>query len=101
VTTSGITRLLAARSPDLALDLFERRLSRGIVEPYDYLATHPDLSPLRNEMRFQQLLATARRNFEEVIAVVRSAEDRGEAPDYVVHVLDELVQRFQLGSTVS
>jgi non-specific serine/threonine protein kinase len=101
VTTSGITRLLATRSPDLALDLFERRLSRGIVEPYDYLATHPDLSPLRNEMRFQQLLATARRNFEEVIAVVRSAEDRGEAPDYVVHVLDELVQRFQLGSTVS
>jgi hypothetical protein len=52
-------------------------------------------------MRFQQLLATARRNFEEVIAVVRSAEDRGESPDYVVHVLDELVQRFQLGSTVS
>jgi serine/threonine protein kinase len=100
VTTSGITRLLAKRSPSLALELFAARALMGIIEPYDYLASHPDLDPLRGGVPFQRMLVTSRRNFEEVIGVVRTAQNRGEAPDYVVHGVDELVQRFELGAAI-
>jgi tetratricopeptide (TPR) repeat protein len=101
VTTSGITRLLASRTPDLALDLFETRAAMGIIEPYDYLATHPDLNPLREARRFEPLLSTSRRNFEEVLAMVRAAQDRAEAPEYVVDGADALVRRFELASATS
>jgi non-specific serine/threonine protein kinase len=96
LTTSGITRLLAERSPDLALDLFAARARMGIIEPYDHLATHPDLDPLREDARFQRVLGTSRRNFEEIATIVQAAHDRDEAPEYIVRALDELIQRFQL-----
>jgi serine/threonine protein kinase len=98
LTTSGITRLLARLSPDLALDLFAARALMGIIEPYDYLMTHPELDPLRADTRFKRLLGTSRRNFEETIAIVRAAQSRAEAPDYIVHAVDHLARRFELPS---
>lgn len=100
LTTSGITRLLSRRSPGLALDLFASRALMGIIEPYDYLVTHPDLDPLRDDVRFRRLLATSRRNFEETAAIVRAAQSREEAPEYIVHALDDLERRFQISSAV-
>jgi non-specific serine/threonine protein kinase len=97
ITTQGITRLLAERSPDLALDLFAARALMGIIEPYDYLATHPDLDSLRSDKRFQNLLTTSRRNFEGISAIVRAAQSKGEAPEYIGESLEQLVHRFQLG----
>ena len=99
LTTSGITRLLAKRSPALSLDLFAHRAMMGIIEPYDHLVTHPDLDPLRGDTRFQRLLRTSRRNFEETLSVVRMAQSRAEAPDYIAHALDDITKRFQLSTS--
>ena len=99
LTTSGITRLLAKRSPALSLDLFAHRAMMGIIEPYDPLVTHPDLDPLRGDTRFQRLLRTSRRNFEETLSVVRMAQSRAEAPDYIAHALDDITKRFQLSTS--
>jgi hypothetical protein len=96
VTTQGITRLIASRSPALALDLFAARAMMGIVEPYDYLVTHPELNSLRSSIRFHHLLATSRRNFEEVTAIIRESEQKGEVPACVSQALDELTRRFDL-----
>jgi hypothetical protein len=93
--TQGITRLVAKRSPDLALDLSAARALMGIIEPYDYLATHPDLDSLRSDKRFQNLLTTSRRNFDGISAIVRAAQSKGEAPEYIGESLEQLVHRFQ------
>jgi len=96
LTTSGIARLLARRSPELSLELFAHRALMGIIEPYDHFVAHPDLDPLRGDARFQQVLRKSRRNFEETLSVARAAQSRAEAPDYIVHALDDLSRRFQL-----
>jgi tRNA A-37 threonylcarbamoyl transferase component Bud32/tetratricopeptide (TPR) repeat protein len=96
LTTSGIARLLARRSPELSLELFAHRSKIGMIAPYDHLVAHPDLDPLRGDERFQQLLRASRRNFEETLSVARAAQSRAEAPDYIVHALDDLSRRFQL-----
>src|SRR5262249_9059279 len=51
VSSQGITRLFAELQADLALELFEVRANMRIVEPYDYLATHPELEPLKRHER--------------------------------------------------
>src|SRR5262249_2936926 len=81
-TTRGITRLLAKRTPEVALELFAARALMGIIELYDYLATHRDLDPPQEDERFVRLLATSRRNFEESVAIVRGALAKEEAPSY-------------------
>jgi serine/threonine protein kinase len=96
VSTQGVTRLLAELKPDLALELFEVRASMGIVEPYDYLATHPELDSLRSHPQFQRLLAASRRHFEDIISIVHEAQERGEVPEYLRDALAHLVRRFGL-----
>ena len=98
VSTQGITRLFAELQPDLALDLFELRAGKGIVEPYDYLATHSGLDPLNRHERFQSLLAASRRHFEDVTSIIRDAHGNDEAPDYLADALDALLSRFNLVS---
>jgi serine/threonine protein kinase/tetratricopeptide (TPR) repeat protein len=98
VSTQGITRLFAELQPDLALDLFELRAGKGIVEPYDYLATHSGLDPLYRHERFQSLLAASRRHFEDVTSIIRDAHGKDEAPDYLADALDALLSRFNLVS---
>ena len=96
LTTSGIARLVARRSPELSLALFAHRAKMGIIEPYDHLVAHPDLDSLRGDTRFQRLLHMSRRNFEETVSVARAAQSRAEAPNYIVHALDDLTRRFLL-----
>jgi serine/threonine protein kinase/tetratricopeptide (TPR) repeat protein len=96
VSTQGVTRLLAELKPDLALDLFEIRANMGIVEPYDYLATHPELDSLRDHARFQRLLAGSRRHCEEIIRIIHEAQERGEVPEYLRDALAHLIRRFGL-----
>jgi hypothetical protein len=98
VSTQGITRLFAELQPDLALDLLELRAGQGIVEPYDYLATHVGLDPLKRHERFQSLLDTSRRHFEDVTIIIRDAHGKDEAPDYLANALDALLPRLNLVS---
>jgi serine/threonine protein kinase len=99
VSTQGVTRLLAELKPDLALDLFEIRAGMGIVEPYDYLATHPELDPLRNHTRFHRLLTASRGHFEEITSIIREAQERSEVPEYLGDALAHLVRRFGVVAT--
>jgi hypothetical protein len=98
VSTQGITRLFAELQPDLALDLFELRAGMGIVEPYDYLASHGGLDPLKPHERFQSLLAASRRHFEDVTSIIRDAHERDEAPNYLADALHTLLLRFNFVS---
>jgi serine/threonine protein kinase/tetratricopeptide (TPR) repeat protein len=100
VSTQGITRLFAELQPDLALELLEVRARMGIVEPYDYLATHPGLDPLKRHEGFQRLLAASRRHFEDVTGIIRGAQGKDEAPDYLAEALDDLLARFHLVSAL-
>lgn len=100
-TTRGITRLLAKRTPEVALELFAARALMGVIELYDYLAMHRDLDPPQEDERFVRLLATSRRNFEESVAIVRGALAKEEAPSYVADWHDDVVRCLRIDVAIS
>jgi serine/threonine protein kinase/TolB-like protein len=90
--TSEVAPLLArhGRSRE-ALDLMLYRRGVGVVDNYESLLLNKDLAPLRSDPRFRQLLDPARKESEEMLAVLAEARKRGEYPAYLDPAIDDLL----------
>jgi hypothetical protein len=74
-----------------ALDLMLYRHTIGSEENYEFLLLQKDLEPLRSDARFRQLLDPARKDFDELLAILGDARRRGEYPSYLDPAVDDLL----------
>jgi tetratricopeptide (TPR) repeat protein len=79
---------------DLALRLIDRLEGRQVPLAYDLLTTSPVFDPLRDDVRFTAVVATARSRFETYLELLEAARARGELPPYLEQPLDDLRTRL-------
>jgi serine/threonine protein kinase len=70
-------------SVESSLKTLSLRSAAGIVEPYDWLLLCPDLEPIREDARFETLVASSRSEFEQMLSILDQARGRGELPSYL------------------
>jgi tetratricopeptide (TPR) repeat protein len=80
---------------ELAFRLIDRLEERQVPLSYDLLMKSSVLDPLRDDERFQIILAKARSRFETYLEILDAARARGELPPYLEQPLEDL--RTELG----
>jgi len=83
--------------PDAALKVIEERTRRGRV-PYDFLRLSPDFKAFATNDRYLEALATARRQFDDTVALLREAEGRSELPPFIRQPLNDLLRTLDVSS---
>lgn len=78
-----------------ALRLLEYRSEQDLFQPFDYLLFTPDLAPLRSDPRFQVVVEKSRARFDEVLAILEEARNRGELPTFLEEHLADLLKRIR------
>jgi tetratricopeptide (TPR) repeat protein len=74
-----------------ALKAIEARTRLGRV-PYDFLRQSPDFKPLASDDRYLRALTTARKQFDDAVALVREADGRSELPAFIHQPLGDLLR---------
>ncbi len=94
--TSSIAMHLAryGRHQD-ALDVIVFRSRQGLTAPYDSLLFSPELKPIRDDPRFQEILGAKRVEFDQMVAVLEQARAKNELPAYLEQPLVDLLKRIR------
>jgi serine/threonine protein kinase len=84
VITGNVLSIQARHDPVAStLETLSIRSSKGILEPYDWLLSSPELEQVRKDPRFQDLLPGSRSEFQKMLAVLEEARKRNELPSYL------------------
>jgi serine/threonine protein kinase/tetratricopeptide (TPR) repeat protein len=95
VATYLLPPVISTGQRELAFRIISRLEERKIQQPYDMLMLSPVYEPLRDDERFQVVLAKARSRFETYLEILDAARARGELPPYLEQPLADL--RTDLG----
>jgi serine/threonine protein kinase/tetratricopeptide (TPR) repeat protein len=82
---------------DGALGAIEARVRHGRV-PYDFLRLAPEFKALASNDRYLRALEVARRQFDDMVALLREAEGRSELPAFIQQPLLDLLRTLQISS---
>jgi len=79
-----------------ALKILAHSASVGAVPPYDWLLLNPHLGPLRSDSRFKDVVTKARAQSDEMMQILRAAQQRRELPGYLESALSDLTKQLRL-----
>lgn len=78
-----------------ALELLLFRSEQGIYLPYDYLLFNPTLEPIRDDPRFQEVLALSRSRFRRMGSILEEARAQEVLPQYLEKPIDDLLLQIR------
>src|SRR5262249_35016085 len=81
---------------DRALTILEHRTPQGRV-PYEFLRLAPEFKSLAGNERFVRVVAVARAQFDDIIALLRDADARSELPPFLRRPLGDLLRTLGIG----